>query len=105
MNGALTAPWVIMSKLLPSFKLPALISERHVKEEWLQKEISSLTCLAAELQVLLFFPVEEKKKASEEQICLSVLQALISDDNNDLFQLSKRGLKQDMSLFSVLSWF
>ncbi len=35
-----------------------------------------------------------EKKASEEQICLSVLQALISDDNNDLFELSKRGLKQ-----------
>lgn len=39
-----------------------LLFQRSMKEEWFQEEISSLTCLAAELRVLLFFPVEEGKK-------------------------------------------
>lgn len=39
-----------------------LLFQRRVKEEWFQEEISSLTCLVAELRVLLFFPVEEGKK-------------------------------------------
>lgn len=43
-----------------------LLFQGCVKEEWFEEEISSLTCLAAELRVLLFFPVEEGEKTAQK---------------------------------------